>query len=95
VAAASDAFKTWSNTTVLTRQRFIFEFVTKYNLPSDTYLRLNRLQRLIRENADSLVTSMVLEQGKTVEGQINDHSNVSGPGTSIQMRGANSRGDSR
>jgi len=50
VAAASDAFKTWSNTTVLTRQRFIFE-----------------LQRLIRENADSLTTSMVLEQGKTLE----------------------------
>lgn len=49
VAAASDAFKTWSNTTVLTRQRFIFE-----------------LQRLIRENADSITTSMVLEQGKTL-----------------------------
>jgi hypothetical protein len=46
----------------------MFESVTKCNLPSDTYLRLFRLQRLIRENADSLVTSMVLEQGKTVEG---------------------------
>ncbi|KAH9037207.1 methylmalonate-semialdehyde dehydrogenase [Lactarius pseudohatsudake] len=49
VEAASEAFKTWSQTTVLTRQRSIFE-----------------LQRLIRENADSLAASIVLEQGKTV-----------------------------
>ncbi|KAI0307697.1 methylmalonate-semialdehyde dehydrogenase [Multifurca ochricompacta] len=49
VEAASEAFKTWSKTTVLTRQRFIFE-----------------LQGLIRENADSLATSIVLEQGKTL-----------------------------
>ncbi|KAI9513043.1 methylmalonate-semialdehyde dehydrogenase [Russula earlei] len=50
VAAASDAFKAWSKSTVLTRQKFIFE-----------------LQRLIRENADSLATSIVLEQGKTLQ----------------------------
>ncbi|KAI0068309.1 methylmalonate-semialdehyde dehydrogenase [Artomyces pyxidatus] len=49
VDAASEAFKTWSKTSVLTRQRFVLE-----------------LQRLIRENADSLATSIVLEQGKTV-----------------------------
>jgi hypothetical protein len=30
-----------------------------------------RLQRLIRENADSLAASIVLEQGKTIQGQIN------------------------
>lgn len=36
----------------------------------DTYLRLFRLQRLIRENVDPLITSIVFEQGKTVEGQI-------------------------
>ncbi|VDC01886.1 unnamed protein product [Peniophora sp. CBMAI 1063] len=48
VDAASDAFKTWGRTSVLTRQRCIFE-----------------LQRLIRENADALAASIVLEQGKT------------------------------
>ena len=30
-----------------------------------------RLQRLIRESADSLAASIVLEQGKTLQGQIN------------------------
>ncbi|KAI0271405.1 methylmalonate-semialdehyde dehydrogenase [Gloeopeniophorella convolvens] len=49
VDAASEAFKTWSKTTALTRQRFILEF-----------------QRLIRENADALAASIVLEQGKTL-----------------------------
>lgn len=49
VEAASEAFKTWSQSTVLTRQRFILEF-----------------QRLIRDNADALATSIVLEQGKTL-----------------------------
>ncbi|ETW86946.1 hypothetical protein HETIRDRAFT_305451 [Heterobasidion irregulare TC 32-1] len=49
VDAASRAFKTWSNTSVLTRQRFVLE-----------------LQRLIRENADALASSIVLEQGKTL-----------------------------
>ena len=71
MAAASDAFKTWSNTTVLTRQRAIFESVNEFNLLYNTYLPLFRLQRLIRENADSLTNSIVFEQGKTVEGQIN------------------------
>jgi malonate-semialdehyde dehydrogenase (acetylating)/methylmalonate-semialdehyde dehydrogenase len=49
VEAASEAFKTWSRSTVLTRQRFILEF-----------------QRLIRDNADPLAASIVLEQGKTL-----------------------------
>ncbi|KAG8835967.1 hypothetical protein FRC17_010936 [Serendipita sp. 399] len=51
VDAASDAFKTWSRTSVLTRQRFALE-----------------LQRQIRDNADALATSIVLEQGKTLGG---------------------------
>jgi malonate-semialdehyde dehydrogenase (acetylating)/methylmalonate-semialdehyde dehydrogenase len=71
VAAAYDAFQTWSKTTVLTRQRFIFEFVaiimSHSNVSSDVSIRL---QRLIRENADSLASSIVLEQGKTLQGQI-------------------------
>ncbi len=33
-----------------------------------------RLQRLIRENADSLASSIVLEQGKTFQGQIHHRS---------------------
>ncbi|KAH7912593.1 Aldehyde/histidinol dehydrogenase [Hygrophoropsis aurantiaca] len=49
VDAASDAFKTWSQLSVLTRQRFALE-----------------LQSLIRQNADALATSIVLEQGKTL-----------------------------
>ncbi|TFY71490.1 hypothetical protein EVG20_g1526 [Dentipellis fragilis] len=49
VDAASQAFETWSRTSVLTRQRFVLE-----------------LQRLIRENADALASSIVLEQGKTL-----------------------------
>ncbi|KAI0316618.1 methylmalonate-semialdehyde dehydrogenase [Amylostereum chailletii] len=48
VDAASEAFKTWGKSSVLTRQRFVLE-----------------LQRLIRENADALASSIVLEQGKT------------------------------
>ncbi|CCA69128.1 probable methylmalonate-semialdehyde dehydrogenase (acylating), mitochondrial precursor [Serendipita indica DSM 11827] len=49
VSAASEAFKTWSRTSVLTRQRFALE-----------------LQHQIRQNADALATSIVLEQGKTL-----------------------------
>ncbi|PAV22269.1 Methylmalonate-semialdehyde dehydrogenase [Pyrrhoderma noxium] len=48
VGAASQAFKTWSRTSVLTRQRVALE-----------------LQHQIRQNADALATSIVLEQGKT------------------------------
>ncbi|KAI0348521.1 methylmalonate-semialdehyde dehydrogenase [Trametopsis cervina] len=48
VAAASEAYKTWSKSSVLTRQRFALE-----------------LQHLLRENADSIANSIVLEQGKT------------------------------
>lgn len=49
VDAASIAFKSWSRTSVLHRQRFVLE-----------------LQRLIRENADAIANSIVLEQGKTI-----------------------------
>ncbi|EGO05182.1 hypothetical protein SERLA73DRAFT_118737 [Serpula lacrymans var. lacrymans S7.3] len=48
VGAASQAYKTWSRTSVLTRQRFAIE-----------------LQHQIRKHADSLASSIVLEQGKT------------------------------
>lgn len=48
VDAASHAFKTWSRTSVITRQRFVMD-----------------LQQLLRENADSIANSIVLEQGKT------------------------------
>ncbi|KAF5384983.1 hypothetical protein D9615_001396 [Tricholomella constricta] len=46
--AASQAFKTWSQTSVLSRQKFVLS-----------------LQQLIRENADAIANSIVLEQGKT------------------------------
>ena len=53
VGAASQAFKTWSRTSVLTRQRVALE-----------------LQHQIRQNADALATSIVLEQGKTFAGEL-------------------------
>ncbi|KAJ7042390.1 Aldehyde/histidinol dehydrogenase [Mycena alexandri] len=49
VDAASKAFKSWSRTSVLGRQRFALE-----------------LQHLLRQNADAIASSIVLEQGKTV-----------------------------
>ncbi|KAL5519059.1 hypothetical protein ACEPAH_742 [Sanghuangporus vaninii] len=49
VDAASEAYKSWSRTSVLTRQRVALE-----------------LQHLLRENADALANSIVLEQGKTL-----------------------------
>ncbi|OCB88304.1 Methylmalonate-semialdehyde dehydrogenase [Sanghuangporus baumii] len=49
VDAASEAYKSWSRTSVLTRQRIALE-----------------LQHLLRENADALANSIVLEQGKTL-----------------------------
>ncbi|KAL1761996.1 Aldehyde/histidinol dehydrogenase [Schizophyllum commune] len=49
VNAASEAFKTWSRTSVLKRQNFVL-----------------RLQQLLRENADAIANSIVLEQGKTL-----------------------------
>ncbi|KAG6818058.1 hypothetical protein H0H87_009213 [Tephrocybe sp. NHM501043] len=49
VDAASQAFKTWSQTSVLKRQRFVLN-----------------LQQLIRDNADAIANSIVLEQGKTI-----------------------------
>ncbi|KAG6832280.1 hypothetical protein H0H92_003513 [Tricholoma furcatifolium] len=52
VDAASQAFKSWSHTSVLSRQRFVLN-----------------LQQLIRENADAIANSIVLEQGKTIAGK--------------------------
>ncbi|RDB29081.1 Methylmalonate-semialdehyde dehydrogenase [acylating], mitochondrial [Hypsizygus marmoreus] len=49
VDAASQAFQTWSRTSVLSRQKFVIN-----------------LQQLIRENADAIANSIVLEQGKTI-----------------------------
>ncbi|KAK7468736.1 hypothetical protein VKT23_003239 [Stygiomarasmius scandens] len=49
VDAASQAFKSWSTTSVLRRQRFAIE-----------------LQHLLRQNADAIAASIVLEQGKTL-----------------------------
>ncbi|GLB36007.1 putative aldehyde dehydrogenase family protein [Lyophyllum shimeji] len=49
VNAASQAFKTWSKTSVLSRQRVVLN-----------------LQQLIREHADAIANSIVLEQGKTI-----------------------------
>ncbi|KAJ7783625.1 methylmalonate-semialdehyde dehydrogenase [Mycena maculata] len=49
VDAASHAYKSWSRTSVLGRQRFALE-----------------LQHLLRQNADAIASSIVLEQGKTI-----------------------------
>ncbi|PFH54803.1 hypothetical protein AMATHDRAFT_72567 [Amanita thiersii Skay4041] len=49
VQAASEAFKTWSKTSIISRQRFVL-----------------KLQQLLRENADAIANSIVLEQGKTL-----------------------------
>jgi len=49
VDAASLAYKTWSRTSVVTRQKFVIE-----------------LQHLLRQNADYIANSIVLEQGKTL-----------------------------
>ncbi|PPQ62977.1 hypothetical protein CVT24_006083 [Panaeolus cyanescens] len=49
VDAAAQAYKTWSRTSVVTRQRFALE-----------------LQHLLRQNADAIANSIVLEQGKTL-----------------------------
>lgn len=49
VDAASEAYKTWSRTSILGRQRFAIE-----------------LQSLLRQNADAIASSIVLEQGKTL-----------------------------
>ncbi|KAJ7275188.1 methylmalonate-semialdehyde dehydrogenase [Mycena haematopus] len=49
VDAASQAYKSWSRTSVIGRQRFALE-----------------LQHLLRQNADAIASSIVLEQGKTI-----------------------------
>ena len=71
-------------------------YYNQHILSYGAYLCLFRLQRLIRENADSLATSIVLEQGKTLEGQINYRiDTLYASGMSIQMRMVTSRGDSK
>lgn len=69
VDAAAEAFKTWSRSSVLTRQRFVLEYV----LPAQTVLihsltRTARLQNLLRQHSDAIASSIVLEQGKTLPG---------------------------
>ena len=72
VEAAKEAFKTWSRTSVLTRQRFALEYATRLFrcLGSCKWLsyHVSRLQAQIRQNADALANSIVLEQGKTFAG---------------------------
>jgi malonate-semialdehyde dehydrogenase (acetylating)/methylmalonate-semialdehyde dehydrogenase len=71
VDSASQAFKTWSKQSVLARQRFAIESVFEYppHLTNTwpTYA-VFRLQYQIRQNADALAHSIVLEQGKTLAG---------------------------
>lgn len=72
VEAAKEAFKTWSRTSVLTRQRFALEYVSPLPPPCPTYRPhhyVSRLQAQIRQNADALADSIVLEQGKTFAGE--------------------------
>ncbi|KAK2461646.1 hypothetical protein APHAL10511_006109 [Amanita phalloides] len=49
VEAASEAYKSWSKTSVISRQRFVL-----------------KLQQLLREHADAIASSIVIEQGKTL-----------------------------
>ena len=75
---------------------FRVRYYNQRTLPYEAYLCLFRLQRLIRENADSLVTSMVLEQGKTLDGRFSyciDTSYASG--ASIQTHMVTLHGDSK
>ncbi|KAG5332155.1 hypothetical protein C0989_007119, partial [Termitomyces sp. Mn162] len=58
VDAAAHAFKTWQKTSVLSRQRIVLKSAVLMKSPS--------LQQLLRENADAIANSIVLEQGKTV-----------------------------
>ncbi|ELU38729.1 methylmalonate-semialdehyde dehydrogenase [Rhizoctonia solani AG-1 IA] len=53
VDAASQAFKTWSKTSILTRQRAVMEYAA------------NPFNHLVRKHAPSIAQSIVLEQGKT------------------------------
>jgi hypothetical protein len=69
VDAASQAYKTWSRQSVLSRQRFAIESVVfclcLCLIPSCPL----RLQKQLRQNADVLAASIVLEQGKTLAGR--------------------------
>jgi malonate-semialdehyde dehydrogenase (acetylating)/methylmalonate-semialdehyde dehydrogenase len=72
VDAASQAYKTWSRQSVLSRQRFAIESVGHH--PCDIFCTHTtyglRLQNQIRQNADALARSIVLEQGKTLAGTV-------------------------
>ena len=69
IDAASQAYKSWSRTSLLTRQRFVIEYATSMS-SSVTSHTFRRLQHLIRKNADALADSIVLEQGKTLAGML-------------------------
>ena len=63
--AASEAFKSWRKTSILTRQKFLLELV--HSLHRDTRLdAFDSFQTEIRKNAESITESMTLEQGKTI-----------------------------
>jgi len=68
VDAALQAYKTWSRTSVIGRQRFAIEYVIVREIFGAMLTLFVRLQYLIRKNADVLADSIVLEQGKTVAG---------------------------
>lgn len=68
VDAASQAYKTWSRQSVLSRQRFAIESVIFCLFPRSPSCP-PRLQQQIRQNADVLAASIVLEQGKTLAGR--------------------------
>ena len=69
VDAASQAFKTWSRTSVVTRQKFAIEYVATYCRVCPVIdQHFPRLQHLLRQNAEYIANSIVLEQGKTLAG---------------------------
>ena len=82
------------NSTDPAEGHFRVRYYNQRILSYDAYLCLFRLQRLIRENADSLATSIVLEQGKTLDGRFNYRIDTSYTSrTSTQTRMVTSRGD--
>jgi malonate-semialdehyde dehydrogenase (acetylating)/methylmalonate-semialdehyde dehydrogenase len=68
VEAASQAFQSWSRTSVIRRQRFAIECVTASANYHSFSQASSSLQHLLRVNADALANSIVLEQGKTFAG---------------------------
>lgn len=60
VDSAHQAFKTWSQSSIIRRQRVIFEWVHE-----GEFRLFGRLQHLIRQYTPEIARSIVLEQGKT------------------------------